>query len=467
LIFPVILVKIYSPLEQDIFIKHLLQVISDQAALIVKLEGRINDLEDEVHQLKHPKNSNTGSVSPSKEENRKTRSLREKSNKKSGGQPGHKGSTLKFSAVPDDIVKHMPIFCGGCQKDISGISEELISKRQVVDLPIIKPIYTQHECYQRICSCGEVNQSGFPSQVRAPIQYGPNVQSLVAYLSVRQFIPFKRMTEHFRDAYHMPISQGSIKNILDSFTKKSAPVYQRIKENISKTTVVGADETGAKVNGGKYWMHVWQDLFNTCIAASESRGMKAIKDNFPDGFPASILVSDAWAAQLATPAQSHQLCMAHLLRDLNHFLELYPEHEWPVKTKRLLQESMELKKTLETEGFSSCQDQVKRIESEMDTLLEVELDKKKFKKMLPFVKRLIKNRNYLFNYLYHPLVPPDNNSSERAIRNVKVKQKVSGQFVSVAGAQSFAVIRSVIDTIIKRNKNIFDCLAMTANLSPE
>jgi transposase len=108
--------------------------------LISKLEARISDLENEVHQLKHPKNSNTGSVPPSKEDNRKTRSLRGKSGKKSGGPPGHEGSTLKFSATPDDIIRHVPDFCGYCQKDISSLNEELISKRHVVDLPVVKPL---------------------------------------------------------------------------------------------------------------------------------------------------------------------------------------------------------------------------------------------------------------------------------------------------------------------------------------
>jgi transposase len=453
-------------LEKDFFIQHLLQVISDQAALISKLEARISDLEKEVHQLKHPKNSNTGSVPPSKEENRKNRSLRGKSGKKPGGQPGHEGATLKFSTMPDDIIRHVPDFCGHCQKDITGLNEELTSKRQVVDLPIVKPLYTQHECYQRTCSCGHVNKSSFPSHVKAPIQYGPNVESLTVYLSVRQYISYSRISEYFKDAYNMPISQGSIKNLIDSFTKKSALAYQRIKENIIKAKVVGADETGAKINGIKYWVHTWQDPSNTFIAIAEGRGIKAIKDNFPNGLTEAILVSDAWASQLATPAQSHQLCMAHLLRDLNHFIEIYPAHQWPVKMKQLIQETLKLRKTLEAEGFQSNKEHLDRLEAEMDALLAIELHKK-YKKMIPFRKRLIKNRNYLFNYLYNILVPSDNNGSERAIRNVKIKQKVSGQFRSEVGANSFAIIRSVIDTVIKRNNNVFDCLNITANLVPE
>ena len=87
--------------------------------------------------------------------------------------------------------------------------------------------------------------------------------------------------------------------------------------------------------------------------------------------------------------------------------------------------------------------------------------------MISFQKRLIKYRDFLFTFLYHPKVPPDNNASERAIRNIKVKQKVSGQFKSVSGAQAFAVLRSVTDTIIKNGQNVLNSLNVIAQLQTE
>ena len=102
----------------------------------------------------------------------------------------------------------------------------------------------------------------------------------------------------------------------------------------------------------------------------------------------------------------------------------------------------------------------------MDDLLENPPDQQ-YKKMRPFHKRLVKNRAYLFRFLYDAQVPPYNNASERAIRNVKVKQKVSGQFKSFKGVEVFTIIRSVIDTALKRNRNVFHCLNLTAMLVPE
>ncbi|MEJ7685479.1 MAG: transposase [Segetibacter sp.] len=78
--------------------------------------------------------------------------------------------------------------------------------------------------------------------------------------------------------------------------------------------------------------------------------------------------------------------------------------------------------------------------------------------MQAFSKRLIKNKDSILTFLYHPKVPPDNNASEQAIRNVKVKTKVSGQFRSEDGARRFAILRSVIDTTIKNTQNVFEAL---------
>lgn len=440
-------------------------MVKEQKLVIKNLQDEIIVLKEEIHMLKRPKDSNTGSVPPSKDENRKTRSLRQKTGKKPGGQPGHGGSTLEMKAVPDEVVAHVPAFCRQCGEDLSGLESTLRKKRQVVDLPVTRPAYTEHRCYAKTCNCGHVTVSEFPDSVRAPVQYGPNIESQVAYLSARQYMPYRRIGEYFRDVCGLPLSEGSVNNLLERFAAKAALAHGRIKENISAAPVVGADETGAKVNGNKFWVHTWQDLYNTFLAISESRGSRAVKENFPAGLLDSILVSDAWAAQLSTPARWHQLCMAHLLRDLNYFIDVCPG-QWAYEVKKVFAEAIKLKGRLSPEDYGRPMPERDSLEARLDKLLGSPLDEQ-HKKVRPFQKRLIKNRGYLFPFLYHEHVPPDNNGSERAIRNVKVKQKISGQFKSKKGGDIFAIVRSVIDTVIKRNGNVFECLNLTANLVPE
>ena len=451
--------------KKDNFLKGLYQIIDEQAKIIDQLKANVIQLKEEIHLLKNPKNSHTGSVPPSKDENRKTKSLRQKTGRKTGGQKGHKGHTLELSKTPDDVVVHLYSFCQRCGKDIRDLEGTLRQKRQVVDLPVVRAMYTEHQCYDKVCGCGHINKSEFPKQVNARVQYGVNVEAQVAYMSTRQYMPYGRIAEFFKDAYGLPLSQGSVDNLLERFAGKAILTYQRIQENISKASVVGADETGAKINGKRAWVHTWQNTSNTFLAISTSRGNLAIQENFPNGFPSSILVSDAWAAQLATPAKFHQLCLAHLLRELNHFIEIY-QQKWSADIKSVLLQAIGLKKEMKADHYHYACQRRDKIEERLDRLLERSINEK-HKKMIPFKKRLIKNRKAIFQFLYHLEVPADNNASERAIRNVKVKQKVSAQFKSFRGAEIFVIIRSVINTAIKRNRNVLECLKLNAEIVPE
>jgi len=426
----------------------------------------ISTLKTELAIYKNPKNSNNSSIPPSKDENRvkKNQSLREKSGKKSGGQPGHQGNTLAMVSVPDQIIRHLPQICDHCGKDLSSIEPVFAGKRQVIEIPPIKPVYVQHETYQRQCSCGKVCEGSFPGHLKAPVQYGDSVANLVSYFSARHYLPFQRSCEIFGHVFNIPISEGSIANLVQATADKLYPYYLQIKGRVENSNALGADETGAKINGKKGWFWTWQDRLHTFIAVSMSRGEKVREEHFLKGFPDAILNSDAYPVHLSTPCKGHQLCIAHLLRELNYFIEIYPCNQWPQKLKALFKDALGLKANMATQDYDHCPKRDK-LSKTLNGLLKNPPAPKG--KLLAFYKRMVKNQKSLFTFLYYPEVSPDNNASERGIRNVKVKQKVSGQFKSMAGAQNFAIIRSVIDTYIKKNLKILESLSKLPNLAPE
>jgi transposase len=405
------------------------------------------------------KNSHNSSIPPSQDENRPKRnqSLRQKSNKKLGGQPGHPDSSMKMSLTPNHVEKLLPGYCNKCGSDLSGSEAELLSKRQFIDLPEITPTITEYQNFGRQCSCGHLQSGGFPPHITNHIQYGANVEASVAYYSIYQYIPVKRMCEMFHQLFNLPISQGTIINMLRRMGKKAQPVYTAIHSNILKSTVVGGDETGAKVDGDKYWAWIWQNAFMTYITVSVSRGKKTIELLFPEGFINAILCSDRWRAQIATYAKGHQLCMAHLLRDLNYLIEL-EKTSWAENLKSLFQKAISLKKHC-PEHDSNNPDAM-ALESELDKLLAEHLDQEKTPKTLVFQNSMKDYRDYLFTFLYHKDVPPDNNGSERAARNFKIKMKISGQFKT--GHQTYAILRSVVDTCIKQNVSVKWALSQIA-----
>lgn len=411
------------------------------------------------------KNSSNSSIPPSKDENRplKTKSLREQTSKKPGGQPGHKGHTLKMSTAADNIEEHRPVYCNCCGRDISLLPQEPTGKRQVLDIPPIKPQYTEHRIYRAKCTCGHITTSDFPQGVETPVSYGKNTESLIGYFHCRQYLPFDRMKELFGDVFSLPVSEGGLHHILKRLCTKALPAYGLIRQRIAESPVVGSDETGAKINGTNNWFWAWQNKKATFIIPSENRGYKTIEENFADGFPKSIMVHDCWRSHFKPGAQGHQICLAHLLRDLNYFIEA-DDSSWAKKFKALLIKAIGIEKEMEAGHYYMSYRPRSDIEESLDSLLELGASEKD-KDLASFIRRMDKYREYILAFMYHPDVPPDNNGSERAIRNVKTKQKVSGQFKSMAGARQFAVLRSVTDTAIKNGMNVLNSLAVIASLN--
>jgi transposase len=174
------------------------------------------------------------------------------------------------------------------------------------------------------------------------------------------------------------------------------------------------------------------------------------------------LLHDCWKSHFRTPAVNHQLCTAHLLRELNYFIEINKD-PWATKCRELIRDALHVKQNIKHEDYYNNYQPKLDILNRYDKLLEECLDEK-IKDLVTFKKRLIKYKGYLFNFLNYPDVPPDNNGSERAIRNIKVKQKISGQFKSMAGAVNFATLRSITDTAIKNGQNILAALQTIACL---
>ena len=455
-------------MDIKIFIESLLSTIDEQHNINNVLMKRISLLEAELAIYKNKKNSNNSSIPPSKDENRplKNQSLRQKSDKKAGGQRGHEGRTLECSAVIDTIIEHVPGFCNCCGKDLFDVPETLIESRQFIDIPVIKPVCIEHRIYRKTCTCGHRMESNFPSGLTAKVQYGPNVESLTGYLHARQYLPYERMKEFFKDVMCLPVSVGGINNILKRLTKKAKPHYEQIKERISTSILVGTDETGVRVNGEKDWVWTWQNDDLTFITHSGNRGFKTIEDTFANGLPNSILLHDRYACHFNCEAQHHQICMSHLLRELQYIIELYADSRWATEMKALLVEALELKKQLTVHQYYEACPERENIQAKLLELLNNTLDEK-HTKAKTLQKSLLKHQQYVFYFLYHPKVPPDNNGSERAIRNIKVKQKISGQFKSNEGADGFAILRSVIDTTIKSGQNVLRALSLIAKLGTE
>jgi transposase len=218
--------------------------IANQTEQIIRLDSKVASLEDkilillkllEVQSVK--KDSRNSSMPPSSDITiKKTKSLRPPSLLKSGGQLGHIGTTLEQRPNPDKIIELRNEFCTNCGTSLKDAHFILKSRRQVIEIPPILPIY--EEFRQFCCACPNCQQeqlAAFPLGVNAPIQYGSTVESLVSYLSVYQYVPFARLQNMFGQVFSLPLSQGTVGNILERAAVKCEGVYQIIKTKISES----------------------------------------------------------------------------------------------------------------------------------------------------------------------------------------------------------------------------------------
>ena len=448
---------------QDFIIGELLQQIEKLESEVIELRKENSCLRERLAKYETPKNSRNSSIPPSKDENRprRNKSLRKKSDKPVGGQQGHEGSHLAIQENPDKIEPHIPCYCNLCGADLSGIPEEFAEKRQIIDLPVIVPVCVEHRSYQKQCHCGHITKSSFPSNVKHPVQYGANTEAMISYLYARQYLSFNRIQEFLNTACGLAISEGGVHCLLKRFTAKALPFYEEIKNRIFHSDVVGTDETGVKVNINNHWFWAWQNNQLTFIVHSANRGIATIKHVFENGLPNAILNHDRWASHFPCKSKGNQLCTSHLPRDLIYLEELY-QSKWAKYMNDFILEALELKKQMTIEDYIKPNEIRENLETKLSELLKYPIEPNN-KKAITLQKSLTKYRDCILLFLYHPKVPPDNNGTERAFRNVKVKQKVSGQFKSEKGAETYAINRSVIDTIIKSKQNVFEGLALIAN----
>ena len=322
---------------------------SELAAAKAHIEELEEDCDDEDNSSgwsgKPEKNSSNSSVPPSQEsiaarELRRTKSLRKPSGKPSGGQPGHKGSTLQSVSTPDRIIRHEPAYCKCCGRPLDGVAYRKIRKTQIMDIKFVLET-SEHRYYEKVCECGCVNNSDAPN---CRIKYGDNIRALVTYLNVVQCIPFKRIAELISDLCGQKISEGTVQNILKGNSKKADPAYEEIRRRIELSPVVGADETGAAVGKQLHWNWIFQTPLLTYVYQLKSRGQEAVDSKFPNGLPNSTLVTDRKRTYFNMDVKDHQVCLAHLLRNAEYLNELDTKQDWSRRFIHLIGHAISLRR---------------------------------------------------------------------------------------------------------------------------
>jgi len=426
--------------------------------------------ETPVAQPKVVATSNNSSVPPSKNPIgiKHTRSLRKKSGKKPGGQLGHKGTTYAVP-VAESITTEQRWYPIGDESTHKDCYEGIC--RYVIDIPIgVFVEVTKHIEMCRKDADGNIIKGEFPNGVNSYVSYGPNLQAFITYLNTYMNIPFNKLGELIKAMFGISIDNGTISNILNKMRKLSKKPYDNIREAVAKSKVAGGDESGVNVNGENHWLWTFQSVLATYLVIDKSRGHKVLQKIFEDKeLMKMIFVSDRWGAYFTDDVKfkDHQLCLAHLLRNLIYCTEAYPDEPWSIDMIELLRDSIHRRKT---EGTSEELYNEKR--KRLDELLSQKFinepqSKAEENSMFKLRESLRKYRDYIFTFLIYPEVQYTNNESEKAVRPMKTKLKVSGCFRTLRGAENYAMFGSIIQTAIKNGQNPLVALQLIAKSAYE
>lgn len=447
-------------------LKEMRGTIDSQHAEICALNRNVDKLLKENRELrkrlekyeKPPKDSGNSSTPPSKEPVsaeivRRTKSQRQKSNKPVGGQPGHEGTTRKLVETPDEIENVSSCYCRQCGRDLSDVAGELDYVTQEIDLPPVMPVYRERRFYKKVCSCGCCNRDYQPRRKGGnAITFGKNIRAIATYLSVVQCMPYERLQSLFATMFNVRISQGTLANIVREMLEKSRPAIDLIEHMIKESAVVGFDESGCYTNGKLNWSWIAQTAYLTLVFRGAGRGAKVLEERFGDSLKKMTAVTDRHSAYFAINFLNNQVCLAHLLRNLEYLNDLDKDQTWAREMQALLREAIH-QRNENPSAIIQKQTWLDRL----DELLKRNLDN--LRKEFNELKRgIIKCRDYIFNFLENPAIPSDNNASERGIRKLKVKQKISGCFRSDTGADAFHALHSIADTAWKNGQSPLDAI---------
>ncbi len=448
----------------------LIDIVLELREVLVKQAARMQALEDQL--AKNSRNSGKPPSSDGLKKKPAPKSLRGKGKRKSGGQKGHKGETLKMVSEPDHIESHPVTKCPGCHADLSQVEIKRIEKRQVFDVPPIALEVTEHQAEIKCCPhCQREVKGAFPSTVSQPVQYGLRLQAQAVYLSHYQLLPLARICELFRDLYGHAPSEAFVLKASHSLVAEIEPSLTAIQAQVKQADAVHCDESGMRVEGKLNWLHVAATDRLTYYAVHRKRGQEAMRDIGILPNLQGRAIHDGWASYFQFDHCQHALCNAHHLRELCFIFEQY-EQTWAAQMFKLLLDIKQEVETASPEQMSLTCERLEYYEQHYDQLLKQGFEaqpppehpppKKRGRKKQPPAKNLLdrlhKYKAETLAFMSDFRVPFDNNLAERAVRMMKVKQKISGTFRTRIGAEVFCDIRSYISTVRKQGRTVIQAI---------
>jgi transposase len=456
------------------------QLIAMLAAQNVALADRVGELEERLARLERAASRNSGnsSLPPSLDDQpgRTPPPARPEPGKgkrrNPGKQPGAPGSHLAWSQNPGRTVPHFPRGACACGADLAGAADlGVAASRQEVEIPEMAAVVIQHDLHAVACSCGRVHHAAAPTGAGMPgtVTYGIGLQAWCVYLLAAHAIPVHRVAELVEALTGARPSPGFVHSLLTRAAAAVKHANQLIRALIITASVVCADETPIRVGPAPKTRKRYLLVACTNLLTYYFLGDRSLATFEAFVFPdlTGVVVHDRYQNYDKFPGIAHQLCAAHLLRDIEDAAQSYPGAIWPGQIADALRALIHAANLAREQGMAAIPDA--GVAQHLKLFRHGVLAGLASVRRIPGAKveqppaRLLleclhDREDDVLRFLSDLRIPPTSNQAERDVRPAKIQQKISGRLRSEQATRHRYAIRGYISTAAKHGISVFTAL---------
>ena len=428
-------------------VAELEEVVAQLKAELERLKGQLEEAERAGKRQAAPFSKGSPKVNP------------KRPGRKAGHAPAHRPRPER---VDRTLEAELPPVCPDCGGELAN---RRVEEQFVIDLPPVEPIVTQFNVHIADCAgCGKRVQGRHPEQVSdalgaAAVQFGPRVLGLAAELKHGMGVPYRKVERIFSVGYSLEVSPGGLARSGQRLARQAEPTYEQLIQVLRESTVVNADETSWKIGGEKAWLWVFTNPETTVYTIDPTRAHEVVERVLGEEFD-GVLGCDCFPAYDPL-AYRQQKCLGHLLNRCSKIALLESEEAvaYSQKVAHLLRQAIQLKGRkgeMSPHGYRVARG---RLEAALDRLLTEEgagCSSPPDPAIAKLVKLLTKQRAHLLTFLYIDTVDATNNVSERRIRPAVIVRKISAGNRSDRGADTHAILTSIIQTCRQQNRDFLD-----------
>ena len=447
--------------EKDALLERQSQLIEAQAAQIEALMARIAALEAAL--AKPRKTSRNSHTPPAQDPGGGGRSGGGKGKAKpKKPRPSRPGVSRRLAAEPDETIIRRAEGCA-CGADVSRLKQTCRMRYDHIDIPPVLPHVTRVELHGGRCACGRRFRAAPPEGMPPGTPFGPNIHALLAYLHHSHHVGFERLARLARELFGLTISEGAIANALRRLDTPLGAERGTIREKLREAAVVWSDETTTRIDGRLHWHWVFVTP-EAVLHEIAPRRARAVAEAVMGGHKPAVWISDRYAGQ-QDMAAAHQVCLAHVLRDVQYAIDSGDAVFAPALA-RLLAWSIGVGRRRDALKDSTLQQYRAKTDRRLDRLLATPAPHPAGRTLQAQVKAW---RTRFFVFLEDRRVSATNNVAEQEVRPSVVFRKVTGGFRSrwgptvhagyrsvtstarIAGETAFAAIRRIADGLFRPN----------------